>query len=146
MNNKMKVIISAVLTAVVISLLWLVIPATPAWIISYIFALVAIVGITISFSAYKERKTNVPQGYAFSIAAVTYAIVSTILSAITVFFDYNGSHFPSIWYAIIHTAIFAFFVIRIIMLLAGANHIDKIGERAEQKHKELNKEKTDYWK
>lgn len=146
MNNKMKIIVSAFLVVVVISLLWLVIPATPIWIISYIFALLATVGIAASFSVYKGKKTGVPQGHAFPVASATYAIISVLFSAVTVGFDYNGTHFPSIWYAIIHAAIFVFFIIRTIALFAGAEHIDKVGKNAEERHKELNKDKESYWK
>ena len=141
-----KVIISALIAAVVISLLWLVIPITPVWVISYIAAIVAIAGIATSFSVYSRKVTRVPQGHAFPIAATTYAVISIIFSAVTVFFDYNGSSFQSTWYAIIHTAIFAFFVIRIIMLLVGSEHIDRVNDNIEQNHKELNKDKADYWK
>ena len=141
-----KVILSALIAAVVISLLWLVIPITPVWVISYVFALVAIIGIATSFTVYARKVMRVPQGHAFPISAATYAVINVIFSAVTVFFDYNGNSFHSTWYAIIHVAIFAFFVIRIIMLLAGAEHIDKVGERAEQKHEELNKDKSEYWK
>ena len=145
MNNKIKVIVSAALVAIVVSLLWLVIPATPIWTISYIFAIIAIVGIAASSLVYTKKATSVPQGHAFPLAAVTYALVSVIFSAVTVVFDYNGLHFPAAWYAIIHTAIFVFYVIRIIALLAGSEYIDKVGEHAEQKHKELNKDKESYW-
>ena len=141
-----KVIISALIAAVVISLLWLVIPVTPVWVISYVFALVAIIGITTSFTVYARKVTRVPQGHAFPIAAATYAVINVIFSAVTVFFDYNGRSFPSTWYSIIHVAIFAFFVIRIIILFAGSEHIDKVIDNIEQKHKELNKDKADYWK
>ena len=141
-----KVVISAVIAAVVVSLLWLVIPATPVWIISYVFALVAIIGIATSFTVYERKVTRAPQGHAFPIAAATYAVINGVFSAVIVFFDYNGSSFHSTWYAIIHVAIFAFFVIRIIMLVAGSEHIDKVGERAEQKHEEMNKGKSEYWK
>ena len=61
-------------------------------------------------------------------------------------FDINGKHFNPIWYAIIHVVIFAIFVIRVIAMIAGSEHIEKVGERAEQRHTELNKDKENYWK
>jgi len=146
MNNKIKVIISALLVAIVISLLWLVIPTTPVWIASYIFALTAIVGITVSFSVYTQKSTKVPQGHTFPITAATYAIISALFSVITICFDFNGNSFPSAWYAIIHTAIFVIYIIRIIALFAGAEHIENVGKSAEERHKELNKDKENYWK
>lgn len=146
MNIMVKVTLSSLIAVVVISLLWLVIPITPVWIISYAFALVAVIGIAASFTVYTKKVTRVPQGHAFPITATTYAIISGLLSAITVYFDYSGRSLHSTWYAIIHVAIFAFFLIRIIKLISGAELIEKAGEHAEQKHKELNKEKADYWK
>jgi len=146
MSRKTSVVLSTILAVVVVSLLWLVIPITPVWIISYIAALIAIVGIATSFSVYARKVTRVPQGHAFPIAAATYAVVSVLFSAVIVLLDYNGLSFHSVWYAIIHVAVLAFFLIRVIMLLAGAAHIEKVGERAEQKHEELNREKADYWK
>ena len=146
MSNTVKVILSALFVAVVISLLWLVIPITPVWVISYIFALVAIGGVAISFFVYTKKSTNVPQGHAFPITAVTYTVVNVVLSAVTVYFDYNGQHFHSMWYVIIHTAVFVFFIIRVIMLLAGAERIDRIDIQSEQKNKELNLGKENYWK
>ena len=146
MSNKLKIIVSAILAAIVISLLWFVIPVTPVWTISYIFALIAIMGIALSFAVYKGKSTKVPQGHAFPITAVVYAIVSTLLSTIMVAYDYNNYHFHATWYTIIHTAIFVFFVIRVILLFAGAEHIDETRKNIEQKHNELNKDKINYWK
>ena len=146
MNNIVKVIVSALLLAIVVSLLWFVMPATPVWAISYIFTLVAIVGIAISFLVYKQKTTRVPQGHAFPITAVSYALISAFFSVITLYYDYNEQYFPAVWYAIIHTAILVIYVIRVIALFVGSEYIEKVGERTEQKHKELNKGKADYWK
>ena len=146
MNNSMRVTVSAILSAAVISLLWFVIPATPVWIISYIFALLAIVGIATSFSVYTKKVTRVPQGHSFPIAAAIYAVVSVLFSFVTVSFDINGRSFHSVWYAVIHTAILVFFVIRVIALVAGSEYIEKVGESVKWKHEELNKEKEGYWK
>jgi len=145
MNNTIKIIIIAVLTAIAISLLWLIIPATSVWIISYIFAIIAITGIALSFIVYTKKATTVPQGHVFPITAVFYAIASSGLSVAIVFLDNIGIHFNVKLYIIIHTIIFIFFMIRVIILLAGAEHISKTDEKAEERHKELNKDKENYW-
>jgi len=146
MNIMPKVAISALIAVVVVSMLWIVLPITPVWVISYIAAMVAIVGIATSFAVYSKRVTQVPQGHAFPITATSYAVVSGIFSAVTVGFDCFGNSFHSTWYAIIHVAILAFFAIRVIMLFAGAEHIEKLNDDTEAKHKELNKDKANYWK
>lgn len=145
MNNTLKIIIIAVLTVIAVSLLWQIIPATSVWIISYIFTIIAITGIALSFIVYTKKTTAVPQGHVFPITAVIYAIVSSGLSAALVFLDNSGFHLNVKLYIIIHALIFIFFIIRVIILLAGAEHISKAGEKAEERHKELNKDKENYW-
>jgi hypothetical protein len=145
MNNTVKIIVIAALTVIAVSLLWLIIPATFVWIISYIFTIIAIIGIALSFIVYVKKATAVPQGHVFPITAVIYAIASCGLSVAIVLLDNIGLHFNVKLYIIIHTIIFIFFIIRVIILLAGAEHISKVGEKAEKKHKELNKGKENYW-
>ena len=146
MGSGKSVVVSAFLAAVVVSLLWLVIPPSDVWTISYIFTLIAIIGITTSFLAYTKKVTQVPQGHSFPITAVNYAKVSIPFSAIAVFLTFIELYFPTVVYAIIHAAILIYFVIRVIALFSGSGYIDKVGERAEQKHEELNQDKEDYWK
>ena len=146
MNNTSKIVISALLAAFVISLLWLVIPVTPVWIISYIAAIVAVIGITTSFFAYRKKAAQLPQGHVFPVTAGTYAVISALLSIIMIIFDYNRISIDPAWYAITHTTIFIFFVIRSIILLAGSEYINKLNETAGHKHSDFNKEKANYWK
>jgi len=145
MNNTIKIIVIAILTAIAVSLLWLIIPITSVWIISYIFAIIAITGIALSFIIYVKKATSVPHGHVFPITAVIYGIASSGLSAAIVLLDNIGIHFYVKLYIIIHSIIFIFFIIRVIILLAGTEHISKISEKAEERHKELNKDKENYW-
>ena len=142
-TSGISVVVSALLAAVVVSLLWLVIPPSDVWTISYIFALVAIVGMATSIFLAAR---HVPQGYSFPTIAGYYAIASAVFSVIAISCDLIEVHFPPVLYAIIHIVIFACFAIFLNMLFTGSRYIEKVGERAEQKHEELNQDKKDYWK
>ena len=146
MNNTLKIILGAVLVAVVVSLFWLIVPVTPIWICSYIFAIIAIVSLAISFIAYLHRSTGVPQGHAFPITAVTYGVASIAVSVVAVLADIAGLHFPPILYAIIQVAMLVFFIVRVLALLSGAEYIHKLDGQTNEKHDRLNKDKETYWK
>lgn len=142
MNNNAKIILSAIIIAVVVSLLFLVVPITGAFIASYIFTLIAIIGIAMSLCMFgKGETTKAPQGHAFVYTAVLYSILSLIFSVIACL-----ASLSALWSVIIHSAILAVFVIRVISLTAGSEYINKVEQRAEQKHAEFTKEKADYWK
>ena len=89
----------------------------------------------------KGETTKAPQGHAFIYTAVLYSILSLIFSVIACL-----SSLSVLWAIIIHSAILAVFVIRAITLTAGSEYINKVEQRAEQKHAEFKKEKADYWK
>ena len=142
MNNNAKIILSAIIIAVVVSLLLLVVPITGAFIVSYVFTLIAIIGIAMSLCMFgKGETTKAPQGHAFIYAAVLYSILSLIFSVIACL-----ASLSVLWAIIIHSAILTVFVIRAITLTAGSEYINKVEQRAEQKHAEFKKEKADYWK
>lgn len=142
MDHNSKIIVSALISAVVVSLLFFIIPITMAFIISYIFALIAIAGIALSLCVFGKKKvTKAPQGHSFVYTAVIYSIVSVIFSIISCLADLSAA-----WTLVPHIAILAFFIIRIIALTVGSQYINRIEEKAEIRHKEFQKEKEDYWK
>lgn len=142
MSNNVKIIVSAVIMAVVVSLLFLVVPITGTFVVSYIFALIAIAGIASGLYAFgKSETTKAPQGHAFVYTAVVYAIISVIFSVIACVATLSTT-----WTVIVHVAILAIFVIRIITLTAGSEYINRVEKVAEEKHKEFQKKKADYWK
>lgn len=142
MNHNLKIIASALIIAGVISLLFFIVPITAAFIISYIFELIAIAGIASSLCVFgKKETTKAPQGYAFIYTTVAYAIVSIIFSIIA-----NVVNLSVAWTAIPHIAILAFFVVRVIALTAGSQYISQVEEKAEIKHMEFQKEKESYWR
>lgn len=141
MSNNGKVIISAVIMAVVVSLLFLVVPITDEFVVSYIFTLIAIGGIALSLCVFgKSETTKAPQGHAFIYTAVVYAIVSVIFSVIACVVPLSV-----LWTLVIHVAILAVFVIRTIAITGGSEYINEIDKKAEEKHKEFQKEKESYW-
>ena len=142
MSNNVKIIVSAVIAAMVVSLLFVVVPITSTFIVSYIFALIAIIGIASSLYVFgKNETTKAPQGHAFIYTAAIYSIISVIFSIIACVFTFSIA-----WTVVIHTAILAVFVIRTIALTAGSEYINKLDSEAEEKHEKFQKEKENYWR
>ena len=145
MNNKTRIILSALIAAVVVTLLFFVVPITGTFIVSYVAALIAIGGIALSLWVFGKGNNKSPQGFGYIYTAVGYAVVSTIASIIACIVNYN--YIFSVIYTIIgHAAILAIFVIRSIALSSGNEYIEKVAEKAEEKHREFEKEKETYWK
>ncbi len=142
MSNQVKIILSSVIMTVAVSLLFMVIPITGAFIVSYSFTLIAIIGIALSLLVFgKSETTKAPQGLAFIHTVGVYSVISIIFS----FFAYVLT-ISTKWTIVIHTAILAVFVIRIIALIGGSEYINKTDSKAEEKHKEFQKEKESYWR
>ena len=141
MKNNIKIISSAVIVAAVVSLLFMVVPVTDAFVISYIFTLIGIAGVAVSLSIFGKGSNKAPQGFAYISSAVTYIIVSLIFSIIACVVVLSLK-----WTILIHVAILAVFVIRVIALSSGNEHISKLDEISNEKSKEFQKEKQNYWK
>lgn len=145
MNNNTKIILTAVISATVVSLLFLAVPVTGSFIVSYIFALAAIAGIALSLSVFGDKNNKAPQGFAYIHTAVVYAVVSTIVSVIACIVNYFIP-FSVVITLVLHIAILAGFVIRATAISSGNEYIVKTDEQAEETHKEFQKEKATYWK
>ena len=141
MKNKIRIISSALIVAVVVSLLFMVVPVTDAFVISYVFTLLGICGVAVSLCVFGKGSNKAPQGFAYISSAVTYVIVSLIFSVIACVVVLSLK-----WTILIHVAILAVFVIRVIALSAGNEHISKLDEVSNAKSKEFQKEKENYWK
>lgn len=141
MNNNLKIIVSSIIAALVVSLLFLVIPITATFIVDHIFALIAIGGITASLCIYNQRLTKAPQGFGYIYAAGVYAAVSTVFSIIAYAADLD-----TLWAVVVHVALLAVFVIIAISISAGNKHITRLDDVAVEKHKAFEKEKANYWK
>ena len=149
LSNTLKVVVGAVLLIIVVSLLWLVIPASPIWICSYVFAIIAIICLAVSFIVYLHRSTGMPMAHAFPLTAVKYAFLNIGLSIVAVSLNLMliiDNQLLNTLYALIHIGIFVFFVIRVLAMLSAGENITAVGESAEVRHKKLNNDKENYWK
>lgn len=144
MNNNTRIILCSMIAAVVVSLLYLVVPVTDTFVVSHIFSLIAIGSIALSLYVYGKGNNKAPQAFAYIYTAVTYAVVSTVVSVIACIIAHY-MHFPVLITVVVHIAILAVFVIRAIGLNAGNEYIEKIDTKAEEKHREFEKEKDTYW-
>ncbi len=144
MNNNGRIVLASVIAAVAVSLLYLIVPITGTFIVSHIFSLIAISSIAVSLSVFGKGNNKAPQGFAYIHTAVTYAIVSTIVSVIACIVVYYIP-FPVAITLVVHIIILAVFAIRTIALNSGNEYIEKIDVQAEDKHKEFEKEKATYW-
>lgn len=141
MKNNIKIILSAVIVAAVVSMLFMVIPVTDAFVISYIFTLLGICGVAGSLCVFGKGSNKAPQGFAYISSAITYVVVSLIFSVIACVVVLSLK-----WTLVIHVGILAVFVIRIIALSSGNEYISKLDEISNEKSKEFQKEKQNYWK
>lgn len=145
MNNNIRIILSSVIAVIVVSLLYLIVPITDTFVVSHIFSMIAIGGIAVSLFMFGKGNNKAPQGFAYIHTAVTYAIVSTIVSVIACIIVYF-KHFSVAITLAVHIAVFAVFAIRSIALSSGNEYIEKLDVQSEEKHKEFEKEKATYWK
>lgn len=121
---------------VVALLLFMVVPVTNAFVISYVFTLVGILGIAASLCMFGKGNDKAPQGYAYITFAVSYAVVSLIFSIIACVVIISLK-----WTLTIHIAILAVFVIRIIALFSGNEYISTLDEISNEKTKNFGKKK-----
>lgn len=141
MKNNIKIISSAVIVAAVVSLLFMVVPITDAFIISYVFTLIGICGVAGSLCVFGKGSNEAPQGFAYISSAITYVVVSLIFSVIACIVVLSLK-----WTLVIHIGILAVFVIRVIVLSSSNDHISKLDKISNKKNKEFQKEKQSYWK
>lgn len=141
MTNNVKIIISAFIMAIIVSILFLIVPITGVFITSYIFTLIAIIAITLSLLTFgKYATTKAPQGHAFVYTTVIYSIFNIIFSIIACIVN-----LPILWTIVIHTIILGIFIIIIISISSGSDYTNKVNKVAEEKHKEFINEKKTYW-
>ena len=141
MKNNFKIILSAVIVAAVATSLFLVVPVTDAFVVSYIFTLIGVCGVAGSLCIFGKGSDKAPQELAYISSAVTYIVVSLIFSVIAYIVNLSLT-----WTLVIHFAILAVFVIRVIALSSGNEYISKLDEESNEKSKKFQKEKENYWK
>lgn len=86
-KNDVRIIISAIIAAIIVSLLFVIADITNVFVTDYIFALIAIIGIAVSLMCFNKNDiTKPPQGHSFIYIAVIYGIVSVIFSIIAYYY------------------------------------------------------------
>ena len=141
MKNNTKIILSAVIVATAVSLLFLVIPITEAFVTSYIFTLIGIFAVTGCLCAFGKGSNKAPQGFAYISSAVSYIVINFIFSVIACIMELSLE-----WTLVIHFIILAIFVIRTIAISSGNKHISDLDKISNEKSKDFQKEKQNYWK
>ena len=141
MKNNIKIISSAVIVAAIITMLFMVIPITDAFIISYVFTLIGVCGVAGSLCVFGNGSNKSPEGFAYIYSAITYVVISLIFSVIACVVTLVLT-----WTLIIHIGILAVFVIRIHALSSGNEYISKLDEVSNEKSNKFQTEKQNYWK
>ena len=141
MKNNVKIVLSALIVVAVVSMLFMVIPITDAFVISYIFILLGICGVAGSLCVFGKGNNKSPQGFAYISSTITYIVVSLIFSVIACVVVLSLK-----WTLIIHVGILAVFVISIIALSTGNEYINKLYQVSSEKSEKFQKEKQNYWK
>lgn len=148
MNKKSVLLITGIL-AVIISLLFIVIrPVTNVFIISYVFAMLGLIGLCWSVWYVLDHKKNYPWIASIPLTITTYLIIQLGISTIFVLVEqlakWNAGaagfidlvrqlQFAPGWYLLTHCVLLLIFVIRIVMLKTGATYIDSRGEQTRSK-------------
>lgn len=141
MNNKINLI--GLIAIGLISLLFFILPITPAFVISYIFTIIAIVIFIRTFVNFGKGNNGVPQSYAKVYIICGYVIAVLIFSLLAyILFSYS-----ILWTTIIHIAILGIFGIIFLMIGAGNEYISKLdNQEPTGERKKFVEEKKNYWK
>lgn len=141
MSNNLKIILSAVIAVGLVSLLFAIVPITDSFIVSYIFILIAIAGITTGLCLFGKGSSSVPQGYAFVHISVVYTVINVLFSLVACILKFSLK-----WALLPHIAILGIFIIAVIIIESQSSYINEIEEDAEKKHKAFENEKENYWR
>lgn len=143
MNNNTRIYLIGLIAIGLISLLFFIIPITPAFIISYIFTIIAIVILMRTFATFGKGNNGVPQSYANIQIACVYVVATLIFSLFACIF----LSFSILWPLIIHIAILGVFGIIFLTIGAGNEYISKLdNQEPTEERKKFVEEKKNYWK
>ena len=141
MNNKINLI--GLIVIGLISLLFFIIPITPAFVISYIFIIVAIIILMRTFTTFGKGNNGVSQSYANIQIACGYVVATLIFSL----FAYLLLSYSILWTTIIHIVILGVFAIIFLTIGAGNDYISKLdNQEPTEERKKFVEEKKNYWK
>lgn len=141
MSRNGKIILSAVVAIAAVSMLFAVVPINETFIVSYIFADIAICFVAGTVYAYGKGSAKAAAGLSYIYTSVIYAALSVMFSLVACIVS-----LPLKWILTVHIILLAVFAIRIITSSAGSDYINELDKKAEEKHNEFVNEKKDYWR
>ena len=124
-----------------ISTLFAVVNVDETFVISYVFADIAICGIVGTLCAYGKGSSKAVAGLSYIYTSVVYAVLNVIFSVIACVIT-----LAPIWTMVVHIILLAIFAIRIIGSNAASDYVNEVDKKAEDRHNEFLKEKENYWK
>lgn len=141
MNNKINLI--GLIVIVLISLLFFIVPITPAFIISYIFTIIAIIIFMRVFATFGKANNGVPQSYVNIQIVCSYLATTLIFSVFAnIFLSFN-----ILLTIIIHIVILGIFGIVFFTIGVGNDYISKLDKQEPTEEREkFVEEKKNYWK
>lgn len=130
MNNKIRIILIGVVTIIIFSVLFIVLPVTPHSIIAYIFAVLGVVGLMASILILTTKKLKVVQDVPLINTAWVYLVVNILVSIIGMILSSQIS-----WqlFLVAHVILVAIFIIRVIILSAGKAYIESRENQVQSK-------------
>ncbi len=131
---------ASIIAVIAISLLFLIIPITAAFVISYFFVVISIACTALILCLPKKDNSNAITHLADINTSIIYCVVSLVFSVVAYLAKFSG-----ILTFVIHSVMLAVFAIRLISISAGGNYINVLDKNAKAKHEEFNKERGTYW-
>ena len=141
MSKNFKIILIGLIAIGAISTLFAVVNVDETFVISYVFADIAICGIVGTLCAYGKGSSKAVAGLSYIYTSIVYAVLNVIFSVIACLIP-----LPALWTLVVHIILLAVFTIRIITSSAGSDYVNEVDKKAEDKHNEFLKEKENYWK
>lgn len=141
MNRNGKIILSAVIAIAAISTLFAVVPISETFIVSYVFAIIAVCGIAGTICVYGKGNSKAVAGLSYVYTSILYAAVNVIFSIIACVIPLSW-----IWTLVVHIILLSVFAIRTIISNIGSDYISETDKKAEQKHNKFLNGKKNYWK
>ena len=141
MSKNFKIILIGLIAIGAISTLFAVVNVDETFVISYVFADIAICGIAGTLCAYGKGSSKAVAGLSYIYTSVVYAVLNVIFSVIACVITLSP-----IWTLVVHIILLAVFAIRIITSSAGSDYVNEVDKKNKTKHDEFLNEKKDYWK
>jgi hypothetical protein len=133
MKDKRNVTLICIIVAAVLSLLFLVVDVNPTYIIAYLFALAGVVSVERCTYMALDRQESYPWIMALPRQAILYLVIELAFSAVVVSPDQLGVwHMMPEWFVIVHAALFAIFIVRVLMMRGAAERIEENGAVTKQ--------------